>query len=215
MRTFAIADIHARGDLLEALLKKAPIDPNKDRLIILGDICDIGDNLEKTIQILNTFKHRIFILGNHDKWELNRTYKEYAFVENKKGGHFIKLKWEFLTKYVPFFIDEKNRLFVHGGFKPGTHPKDSELEFLIWDRDLISYAAENEIKDFDEVFVGHTATQNILGVDTPIRFHNLWMLDTGCGYRGKLTIMDVDTKDYWQLGDKDIEKTIPTFKSLV
>jgi serine/threonine protein phosphatase 1 len=27
---------------------------------------------------------------------------------------------------------------------------------------------------------------------------NIWNLDTGAGYNGKLTIMDIKTKEYWQ-----------------
>ena len=27
---------------------------------------------------------------------------------------------------------------------------------------------------------------------------NIWNLDTGAGFRGKLTIMDINTKEYWQ-----------------
>ena len=27
---------------------------------------------------------------------------------------------------------------------------------------------------------------------------NVWNLDTGGGYEGRLTIMDIDTKEFWQ-----------------
>lgn len=27
---------------------------------------------------------------------------------------------------------------------------------------------------------------------------NVWNLDTGSGFSGKLTIMDIDTKEFWQ-----------------
>ena len=67
-----------------------------------------------------------------------------------------------------------------------------------------------------EVFIGHTATTNwkykwngvlrIMNghnkvgqtITTPIQACNVWNLDTGAGWNGKLTIMDVDTKKYWQ-----------------
>lgn len=32
----------------------------------------------------------------------------------------------------------------------------------------------------------------------PVRSSNVWNLDQGAGYEGKLTIMDVDTHEYWQ-----------------
>ncbi|MEK6563466.1 MAG: hypothetical protein AABZ65_00350 [Candidatus Omnitrophota bacterium] len=32
----------------------------------------------------------------------------------------------------------------------------------------------------------------------PIHVCNVWNIDTGAGWSGKLTIIDVDTKEYWQ-----------------
>lgn len=70
---------------------------------------------------------------------------------------------------------------------------------------------------FDEVFIGHTSTTNwseheeniTIGgiilqthrvpIITPMKAANIWNIDTGCGSnKGKLTIMDIDTKEYWQ-----------------
>jgi serine/threonine protein phosphatase 1 len=68
---------------------------------------------------------------------------------------------------------------------------------LVWDRQLITFAKYRRIRGYYEVFVGHTTTE-AFGSFEPIRFHNLWMLDTGAGWRGRLTIMDVRTKEFWQ-----------------
>jgi len=74
---------------------------------------------------------------------------------------------------------------------------------------------------FKEVFIGHTSTTNwnkvtnvdayskesneyigtkelIQSNDLPMNRANIWNLDTGAGFNGKLTIMDVNTKNYWQ-----------------
>jgi serine/threonine protein phosphatase 1 len=32
----------------------------------------------------------------------------------------------------------------------------------------------------------------------PLHVCNVWDLDTGAGWSGKLTIMDIETKEYWQ-----------------
>lgn len=45
---------------------------------------------------------------------------------------------------------------------------------------------------FNEVYIGHTATKS----HKPEQRLNLWNLDSGCGWNGKLTIMDVDSKEY-------------------
>lgn len=75
----------------------------------------------------------------------------------------------------------------------------------------------------NEIFIGHTSTFNYKikhnnkigdsnfktdGLTKPIKACNVWNLDTGSGYAtGKLTIMDVDTKEYWQ---SDLSKELYT-----
>ena len=66
-----------------------------------------------------------------------------------------------------------------------------------------------------EIFIGHTTTGNWLvkphlpeyqyseqpkqgRIITPMNRCNVWNLDTGGGYEGRLTIMDIDTKEFWQ-----------------
>jgi hypothetical protein len=31
----------------------------------------------------------------------------------------------------------------------------------------------------------------------PLKFGNLWMLDVGAGWDGKLCLMDIDSERYW------------------
>jgi len=50
---------------------------------------------------------------------------------------------------------------------------------------------------YKEIYLGHTTTQEFRSM-LPLHFCNVWALDTGAGWSGKLTIMDVDTKQYWQ-----------------
>ena len=69
-----------------------------------------------------------------------------------------------------------------------------------------------------EIFIGHTTTGNWIvkphlpeyqyseqpkqgRIITPMNRCNIWNLDTGGGYEGRLTIMDIDTKEFWQSDD--------------
>ena len=69
-----------------------------------------------------------------------------------------------------------------------------------------------------EVFIGHTTTGNWLvkphlpeyqytqqpkegRIIVPMNRCNVWNLDTGGGYEGRLSIIDVDTKEFWQSDD--------------
>ena len=53
------------------------------------------------------------------------------------------------------------------------------------------------VDDFKEVFIGHTTTQ-FWKEDKPMNAANIWNLDTGGGWYGYVTVMDVDTKEVWQ-----------------
>jgi serine/threonine protein phosphatase 1 len=78
----------------------------------------------------------------------------------------------------------------------------------MWDRSLVLTAMEYDqsgltFKEFSEIFVGHTPTQ-FIKESIPKKFSNVWMLDTGVYISGKLTMMDVETKEYRQ--SKGFEK---------
>ena len=67
-----------------------------------------------------------------------------------------------------------------------------------------------------EIYIGHTSTCNwnckphlpeykmkgqpsLNGpIMVPMNRQNVWNMDTGSGFYGKLTIMDIDSKEYWQ-----------------
>ncbi|MEO8172549.1 MAG: metallophosphoesterase, partial [Sediminibacterium sp.] len=109
------------------------------------------------------------------------------------------------------FIDNDNRCFVHGGFNRFEPFKDQKEERYYWDRELwqdaLNHVAleqegrlENEFickTEFKEIYIGHTTTTK-WHTDKPMRALNIFNLDTGAGHNGRLTIMNVDTKGYWQ-----------------
>ncbi|NQZ77667.1 MAG: hypothetical protein HRT61_16425 [Ekhidna sp.] len=80
-------------------------------------------------------------------------------------------------------------------------------DHCLWDRSLWEEALLSENADFidlplvsgfKEIYIGHTPTIK-LGAQDPMRALNVWNLDTGAGHpNGRLTIIDVETKEYWQ-----------------
>lgn len=118
---------------------------------------------------------------------------------------------KFLKSLSLFFHDkENNRVFTHAGFNRWLELRQQSTDDIFyWDRDLFfdalarKYNTENRpdklqfLQSIEEVYIGHTTT---LHADTtePIISENVICMDTGAGFNGKLTIMDVDTKEYWQ-----------------
>lgn len=112
------------------------------------------------------------------------------------------------------YRDHENRFFVHGGFDRMQYIDYLDIadpvEFY-WDRDLWKQAKscskDQKLKtaeDFKEIFIGHTATIND-SVDEkgmrdfkPVNSGGVYNLDQGAGWFGKLTMMNIDTKEYWQ-----------------
>lgn len=65
---YVMSDIHGCYDEFQAMLKKINFDPEKDELIIAGDIVDRGpQNLEMLRYMESKPKGVTFILGNHDE----------------------------------------------------------------------------------------------------------------------------------------------------
>ena len=136
-----------------------------------------------------------------------------------------------LKDQIDWYIDEQNRLFIHAGWAYmdgraswGIELSERELferqaslkvnagsiaRECHWDRDVL-YGAQSAsvgtfgrfkaLEQFKEIYIGHTATKDHL----PHNYLNLWDLDSGCGWHGKLTIMDIETKEFWQ-SDKSKE----------
>ena len=94
---------------------------------------------------------------------------------------------------------------MHGGFYVGG-PIENQSEYdLTWDRDLWWFAKQKQASedglaapDYNEVFIGHTTTSREAPSLHPVHASNVWNLDQGAGWEGKLTLMDVHTHEYWQ-----------------
>jgi serine/threonine protein phosphatase 1 len=214
MKIFVIGDIHGAYKSLLQCLELSKFDKKKDRLICLGDVCDRGKQVKECIDELLTIPNCVYILGNHDAWTL-----EWAISGNPlqewmgQGGIETMMSYKetgvpkehirFLSEAHHYFID-KNRLFVHGGFDPDRSVEETPKEIFLWDRSLLKQAQEfhrtdpnHKFGNYDEVYIGHTPTLNF-GKKDPQKFCNVWAMDTGAGWGAKLTIMDIDTKQFWQ-----------------
>ena len=50
---------------------------------------------------------------------------------------------------------------------------------------------------YNEIYIGHTPVTR-LEQTIPVQMANVWNVDTGAAFKGSLTIMDVDSKQFWQ-----------------
>lgn len=103
---------------------------------------------------------------------------------------------KFWAKGHYYYIDEQNNAFVHGGFTTLTGLSDESADTCMCDRSLFEKANFKEyrlLRLYNKIFIGHTSDDR-----GPIIRNNVINLDSGGGCEGKLTIMDIDTMEYWQ-----------------
>lgn len=135
---------------------------------------------------------------------------------------------DFWNDQVDWYIDDENRLFIHAGWDYMYRPLELTVGDLSnrtlfemqanlkvnagtiarechWDRSLImgarsAFGRNNDkngkfkaLEQFHEIYIGHTADN-----EGPKQYGNLWNMDSGAGWNGRLSLMDIDTKEIWQ-----------------
>lgn len=148
---------------------------------------------------------------------LNACNKPFDATHTTEGYNILISPTDIPPKHVEFFhsqqlyyVDNNNNCFVHGGFNRNLPFREQDPEDYFWDRNLwksaMSFEATKKgrkdahfkmVTRFHEVFIGHTSTLN-WKTDKPIREANIYNLDTGAGHYGRLTIMEIETKKWWQ-----------------
>lgn len=226
MRTLVIGDIHGGLRALHQIMERAKVTA-KDTLIFLGDYVDGWSQSPQVIDYLMELKktHNIICLrGNHDELLLEwiEKSKENLLWYNHGGESTVlayeKVSYETKKKHIEFlkslenyYLDNENRLFIHAGF---TNMNGVNFEhfpkLFYWDRSLWETALAldktmplnhlfypKRLTLYQEIYIGHTPVSRIEKT-IPVQMANVWNVDTGAAFKGPLTIMDVDTKEYWQ-----------------
>jgi len=226
MRTLVIGDIHSGKKAILQVLERAKVTLD-DHLIFLGDYVDSWSDAFETIAFLialNKTHNCTFIRGNHDElckeWLLTGKENQQWLAHGGAAtrASYLKAGKEKWAPHIHFYeatentyLDEDNRLYLHAGF---TNPKGIDHEYFeqlfYWDRTLWELAKAinpnlktgdkdfpQRLKNYKEIFIGHTPISKI-GHAEPQNGANIWNVDTGAAFKGPLTIMNVETKEFWQ-----------------
>jgi len=226
MRTLAIGDIHGGLQALIQLIERANITKN-DALIFVGDYVDGWSESAQVIEYLIELSKTnscVFIKGNHDVWceqwlgeglenriwlahggkETIESYQ--GFTKDQKRDHL-----DFFESMPLYHLDNQKRLFVHAGFT-SMHGvgREFEVQNFYFDRTLWEMALTmdkrlkrgsniypSRLKHYKEIYIGHTPTTNYFKMH-PMNAANVWNIDTGAAFTGRLSAMDIETKDIFQ-----------------
>ena len=226
MSTFVIGDIHGGLKALKQLFERAAV-LEGDTLVFLGDYVDGWSESPQVLDFLINLQDHypcIFLRGNHDELLLHwlqrkhdnpmwlshggaSSVKAYQSISEKK----IETHIAFLLALKDYYLDDHNRLFIHAGFtnlKGITHEHYPRLFY--WDRTLWETALSlderlpmdsplypRRLKLYTEIYIGHTSV-SLIGETKPTQKATVWNIDTGAAFKGPLTILNIDTKEFWQ-----------------
>jgi serine/threonine protein phosphatase 1 len=109
---------------------------------------------------------------------------------------------------LPGYLTIDDKLFIHGGCPDWGNLKQSLLRqspySLAWDREMFYAFLKGDRKNppvlsgFSECYIGHTSTSRIDRTLKPVFCNGMWNIDQGGGWEGKLTVIDIDSHEYWQ-----------------
>lgn len=232
-RTLVIGDIHGGYKALVQLLERAVVTKN-DTLIFLGDYVDGWSQSSEVISHLiqlNVTNQCIFIRGNHDTWceewltngSSNDIWLKHGGLSTvasySKIGQVDKdVHLKFFNSMRNYYVDDNNRLFIHAGYSSMHGPdKETYTSNYRWDRTLWEMALAMDkriqkdsklypkrLKLYNEIYIGHTPTIDYDSME-PMNAVNVWNIDTGAGFYGKISMLDIETKEFWQ---SDVVRTI-------
>lgn len=207
MNTIAIGDIHGRRVALEELLNH--LDPERDRLVFLGDYCDRGPDtrgvLDLLVNIAAAAPETVFLRGNHDAMmvmaRLDPTCRT-RWLQDFEGSATMRSygstslaavpdrHWLFLEQTCRNWYATHNHLFVHGGVNPELPMDGHPVRDLHWRRlhDALPHVSGKR------VICGHT--QQRAGL--PYNMGHTVCIDT----RGWLTALNVNDNTFIQVSNE-------------
>ncbi|MEJ1236968.1 metallophosphoesterase [Chryseolinea sp. T2] len=209
-KLFVLGDIHGAYRALRQCLERSSFDNENDHLVFLGDVCDGWPETRESIDELMRIKHLTCLLGNHDTMSLpwmkrkeiqsswvnqggEATMKSYA--DGVPGSHIA-----FIESALPYYVLSE-RCFVHAGYDPDRPLAFQDIETFTWERSLARRALEayhtratGNLTPFAETYVGHTP----IPFGKPVLGGGVWLMDTGAGWSGVLSMMNVETKELFQ-----------------
>lgn len=206
-RVFVIGDIHGAYRALRQCLQKAAFDYEHDHLICLGDVADGWPETRTCVTELLSVQNLTYLLGNHDwwtlQWMLTGKIEEMWYAQGGKAtidSYVDGVPIAHLTflSDAPLYYIHENKLFVHAGIDPEIPVDKQSRDVLLWDRSLASLAldryngaSDGKMSAFDEIYIGHTP----IPFPHPIKSVGVWLMDTGAGWSGVLSMMDINTKE--------------------
>lgn len=224
-RTLVVGDIHGKLALFDQLLEKMEYNPAEDRLVLIGDLVDRGEDsrgvVERAIELKKQAPTNVVVIrGNHEAmmlaalarpeseqaelWYYNGGIETLQSYADEEGNLDVPEEhWDFIAS-LPTWFEDEHAIYVHAGLPEDDageflHPKDSsDNPELYWARNRRFFA---EYTGKTIVF-GHTITGMIFG-----EREQVWMrdhviaVDTGAYLTGTLSAVELPSRRIFSVSE--------------
>lgn len=222
MRTIIIGDIHGCYKEFAALLEKAALDVEADRLVLLGDLMDRGPDscavLKKALELKASMGERfVCLMGNHEDLAVEAMDSGDRSLWNSNGGGITRKSFYKAGKRIqryagflrglPLFYETDDWICVHAGISlKGL--EETRRDIFLWDRGI----AYGEPYRGKLLIYGHTPMKAVAyrdeegneavipqGLRVKLPEKGSICLDTGCVYGGRLSAMVIEEDGWYRI----------------
>jgi len=208
-RDFVVGDIHGHFDLFDQALEAVNFNPEKDRIISVGDLVDRGPRSADCHKYLSK-KWFYAVRGNHEQMFLD-IYRDKSFdYSSVEDNHKLLEMTQWIKdedlktldkireklENIPLALEIKTTkgiiAFVHADVPETFNWKDFKERLNKKDKLIAEFAMGSRIRFNDKnnqgvdgvfrIFLGHTPTSN-----GPKQLGNVFFIDTGAAYGARGT----------------------------
>lgn len=224
-RTLVVGDIHGKLNLFNRLLEKAEYQPGEDRLILIGDLVDRGEDsrgvVARAIELKRESPNRVIVIrGNHEAmmlaalahpeseqaelWYYNGGVETLQSYMDEAGNLDVPEEhWDFMAS-LPTWYEDDHAIYVHASLPEGEggqflHPNEaSESPELYWARNRSFFAGYRG----KTVVFGHTITGMVFGEREKVWLRDsLICVDTGAYLTGVLSAVELPSRRVFNVSE--------------
>ena len=145
--------------------------------------------------------HKSFFQRLHNYYidEQNRGFVHGGFISKNGLGHEVYQSdyyWDRTLWEIAMAVDKDFKLIDKGDFRTNPYRFEKHLEIYLGHTSTGCWLIKPHLPEYQ-----YSEQPKQGRIITPMNRCNVWNLDTGGGYEGRLTIMDIDTKEFWQSDD--------------
>ena len=152
-------------------------------------------------EFLTDIKHKSFFNRLHNYYidDQNRGFVHGGFISKKGLGHEAyesNYYWDRTLWEIAMAVNKEFKLVDTEDFRTNPYRFEKHIEIYIGHTSTGCWMIKPHLPEYQ-----YTEQPKQGRIIVPMNRCNIWNLDTGGGYEGRLSIIDVDTKEFWQSDD--------------